>query len=312
MPDPTTQAIPQQIGVTVFERGWLSANNILIHGNDGSSALIDSGYCTHATQTQALVAQALGDRPLDLLLNTHLHSDHCGGNAALQSSYPGLRTLIPPGAAQAVSLWDLDALTFEATGQTCPHFRYDGLLLPGTEIELGTACWQVHGAKGHDPHAIVLFETTSKVLVSGDALWQNGFGVVFPELEGQSAFDDVAETLDLIESLAPITVIPGHGAVFRDVTHALQRARSRLDQFQASPQRHLRHAQKVLIKFRLLEWQRISPTALLDWVMATPYLRDALPAGSSPDEYSDWLEVLLTELENSGALKRTCDGIENA
>lgn len=312
MPDPTTQAILQQIGVTVFERGWLSANNILIHGDDGSSALIDSGYCSHATQTKALVAQALGNHPLDLLLNTHLHSDHCGGNSALQTSYPGLKTLIPPGAAQAVSHWDLTALTFEATGQSCPQFRYDGLLLPGTEIALGSAYWQVHGAKGHDPHAIVLFEPTSNVLVSGDALWQNGFGVVFPELEGQSAFDEVAETLDLIESLAPTTVIPGHGPIFRDVVQALQRARSRLNQFRATPQRHLRHAQKVLIKFRLLEWQRISPAALLHWVMKTPYLRAALPAGSSADEYQDWLEVLLTELEKSGALKRTDDGIENA
>lgn len=312
MSDPTPQTILEQIGVTVFERGWLSANNILIHGDDGSSALIDSGYCTHAPQTLALVAQGLGGRPLDLLLNTHLHSDHCGGNATLQSAYPALKTLIPPGAAKAVSQWDLAALTFEATGQTCPRFRHDGLLKPGSEIQLGKARWQVHGAKGHDPHAIVLFEPTSNVLVSADALWQNGFGVVFPELEGQSAFDEVAETLDLIESLAPTTVIPGHGAVFHDVAPALQRARSRLDQFQASPQRHLRHAQKVLIKFRLLEWQRISPAALLEWVMETPYLRDALPAGSSPDEYRHWLELLLTELEKSGALKRTGDGIENA
>ena len=40
------------------------------------------------------------ERPLDLLLNTHLHSDHCGGNAALQARHPGVRTLIPPGQAE--------------------------------------------------------------------------------------------------------------------------------------------------------------------------------------------------------------------
>ena len=78
-------------GFHVFERGWLSANNILLFDDD-SAVLIDSGYVTHAPQTVALVQQALNGRMLDLLLNTHLHSDHCGGNQALQQAYPGLQS----------------------------------------------------------------------------------------------------------------------------------------------------------------------------------------------------------------------------
>ena len=58
-------------GITVFERGWLSSNNILICGKQ-STALIDSGYNTHATQTQLLVEQGLGGRPLDVLVNGKL------------------------------------------------------------------------------------------------------------------------------------------------------------------------------------------------------------------------------------------------
>jgi len=68
--------LPQ--GVHVFERGWLSSNNILFLGSD-SSALVDSGYGTHAEQTNELVSAGLQQRPLDLLLNTHLHSDHFEG-----------------------------------------------------------------------------------------------------------------------------------------------------------------------------------------------------------------------------------------
>ena len=92
-------------GVSVFERGWLSSNNILVQGAH-SSALIDSGYCTHAEQTLALLDSALQGRPLDVLINTHLHSDHCGGNAALQARYPALQTHIPPGHAEYVRLWE--------------------------------------------------------------------------------------------------------------------------------------------------------------------------------------------------------------
>ena len=67
----------------VLQRGWLSSNNILFTGGD-QTALVDSGYLTHAAQTVALVRHGLQGRPLDRLINTHLHSDHCGGNAALQ------------------------------------------------------------------------------------------------------------------------------------------------------------------------------------------------------------------------------------
>ena len=174
--------------ITVLERGWLSSNNILIQGDRGA-ALIDSGYCSHAAQTLALVRSSLQGQPLTLLLNTHLHSDHCGGNAALQAAYAELRTLIPPGLAAHVSQWNPDALSYTPTGQSCPQFRFDALLQPGTELPLGDLLWQIHAAPGHDPHSVILFEPVSRTLVSADALWESGFGVVFPELDGDNAFD---------------------------------------------------------------------------------------------------------------------------
>lgn len=301
------------IGITCMERGWLSSNNILVQG-DGPTALVDSGYATHADQTAELVATALQDRRLELLLNTHLHSDHCGGNAALQAAYPGLVTLIPPGQASMVEDWDPVALTFEPTGQHCPQFVHQAVLMPGTSVQLGALSWEVHAAKGHDPHSIILFEPQHRVLISADALWENGFGIVFPELEGQSAFDDVAHTLELINELAPAIVLPGHGAVFTDVSASLARARSRLDQFVQQPERHRRHALKVLIKFKLLEWQTISVPALFEWVMSTAYFRLAMPSLASADRASsmDWLEGMLEELERSRALARQGTTVFNA
>jgi glyoxylase-like metal-dependent hydrolase (beta-lactamase superfamily II) len=311
MPMAPISQVLERTGVTVFERGWLSSNNVLIQSSaSGPLALIDSGYCSHADQTLALVTSALGTTPLDLLLNTHLHSDHCGGNAALQSQYPHLSTLIPPGHADAVAIWDSEALTFAPTGQQCPRFRFDGLLVPGQQVILGDWHWQVHGSKGHDPHSIVLHQADNGLLISADALWENGFGVVFPELEGVSAFDEVEETLNLIEALNPVLVIPGHGPLFQDVAGALERARSRLARFRGAPAQHLRHAQKVLIKFRLLEWQSIERQALLRWAMATPYLRQAMPLESAKAGEA-WLATLLAELERSQALRQEGDLIIN-
>jgi glyoxylase-like metal-dependent hydrolase (beta-lactamase superfamily II) len=298
-------------GLSFIERGWLSANNILFQG-DGPSALVDTGYCTHADQTMALVGHALNGRSLDLLLNTHLHSDHCGGNAALQGVYPSLKVLIPPGQAQAVTEWDPVALTFEPTGQQCPRFIHHGLLLPDTTIQLGPLHWDIHAAKGHDPHSIVLFQPEHKILISADALWENGFGVVFPELEGISAFDEVAETLTIIEQLGPTHVIPGHGRVFDDVHTAINRARTRLDQFVQRPDKHRRHALKVLLKYKLLEWQTVTTEHLLNWVRQTPYLSRFMPEqGRDAQLAQDWLNELLFELQRSGAIRVERDQIVN-
>ena len=47
----------------VFERGWLSANNVLLFDGD-EATLIDSGYVSHADQTVKLVRAALDGRSL--------------------------------------------------------------------------------------------------------------------------------------------------------------------------------------------------------------------------------------------------------
>lgn len=290
--------------IRVFERGWLSSNNVLLLG-DGEgrgAALIDSGYGTHDAQTVALVAHALAGRPLATLVNTHLHSDHCGGNAALQARYPGLRTLIPPGQAEAVRRWDEQALSYAPTGQYCPRFAFDALLQAGSEIVLGQRRWQVHAAPGHDPHSVILFEPALRLLVSADALWQNGFGVVFPEIEGQSAFDEVAATLGLIESLRPALVIPGHGAPFADAATALASARRRLAQFRADPARHARHAAKVLLKFKLLELRRIALPELLRWARQTPYFGLLHRTHFGAEAFEAWSGALLEDLSASGAV----------
>lgn len=305
----TLLALPA--GIQVFERGWLSANGILLTG-DGPTALVDSGYCTHAPQTLRLVSGALQGRPLDCLLNTHLHSDHCGGNAALQAAYPAMQTLIPPGHFQQVRDWDAVALTYVPTGQQCPCFHADQALIPGTTLHLGSQAWQVHAAPGHDPHSIVLFEPQSRTLISADTLWQNGFGVVFPELEGESAFDEVRATLNLIESLHPAVIIPGHGPVFTQLDEALAVARRRLEGFLESPAKHARHAAKVLLKFKLLEVQAFSSVAMHKWARDTAYLCIVRQRWEPEVEHDHWIESLANDLVRAGAARREGQQLINA
>jgi glyoxylase-like metal-dependent hydrolase (beta-lactamase superfamily II) len=298
-------------GLQVLERGWLSANSIVFTGGE-QTVMIDSGYASHAAQTTLLVQAALAGRALDFLLNTHLHSDHCGGNSALQAQYPALQTAIPPGHAQQVAQWDAVALSYVPTGQLCPRFKFDETLQPGTTLRLGAADWQIHAAPGHDPHSVIFFEPASRTLISADALWENGFGVVFPELDGANAFDEVAATLDLIEKLAPAVVIPGHGRVFAYRPDIMLKARQRLDSFVSDPLRHARHAVKVLLKFKLLEVQRQPLAEFTQWASATPYFEQIRQLFFADLPLQNWISQLCAELVSTSVARQDGADIVNA
>jgi len=298
-------------GVQVIERGWLSSNNVLLDGSPEDGALlVDSGHSLHAPQTVALVREALRGRPLARIVNTHLHSDHCGGNAALQQAL-GAPVTVPAASWARVQAWDEDALSYRATGQRCERFGAQAMLAPGEVLQAGTRPWQALAAPGHDPQSLMLFEPHEGVLVSADALWENGFGVVFPELEGEQAFDDVAAVLDLVGRLPVRWVIPGHGAPFADVAGALARARTRLAGFRADPRRHDRHGAKVLLKYHLMEERRQDWPGLLAWAQATRLFAGIVARLGWPDAASG-CRALVAELVAQGALCADGDCVHDA
>lgn len=294
--------------IRVFERGWLSSNNVLLV-DEARAALVDTGYATHAAQTVALVQHALAGRTLDAIVNTHLHSDHCGGNARLQTQWR-CDTLIPAASADAVRAWDAARLTFDATAQTCERFAFTGKLAPGDRLSLGGFDWDVLGAPGHDPDSLMLYAPEPRVLISADALWENGFGVIFPELDGASGFAEQQAVLDVIAQLDIAMVIPGHGAPFADARAALERANSRLAWLRADPARNAKNALKVLIVFKLLDVRSLSFDALNAMVANASIIRAAAQQLAPESAWPALVRELTGELAKSGALVLREHGIE--
>jgi glyoxylase-like metal-dependent hydrolase (beta-lactamase superfamily II) len=290
-----------RLGITVLERGWLSSNNVLVIGESGDATLVDSGYSIHAEQTVDLVEAVLQGRPLSRLVNTHLHSDHCGGNAALHAKW-GSEISVPSTIFDAAASWDEGVLLFRATDQRCDQFPVHHALSHGSEVKLGDACWEAHSAPGHDPDAVMLFQPDERVLISGDALWQQRIAVIFPELIGKTGFDRALDAVDSIERMAPALVIPGHGKPFRDVAGAIAQSRERLRAFAKAPDKHARYAVRALTMFHMLEHRRKSRQDLLQWIKATPLL-------ASIEHVQDhkWVEKLVDGLVESQALRRTGD-----
>jgi glyoxylase-like metal-dependent hydrolase (beta-lactamase superfamily II) len=273
-------SVLQRVGAQLIVRGWLSANNIVFADpRSPTSAVVDTSYFCHAEQTVRLVEQALAGRALTRIVNTHLHSDHCGGNRALQDRYRRATIATPVGFRQAVEPWNEGRLSFQDTGQHCPPFHVNHFLGPGDRLSLGPLDWEVHAAPGHDPDALMFFEPRERLLISGDALWERRLAIIFPELAGNAGFAAAHRTLDCIERLNPRWVLPGHGGAFGDVAGALRRSRERLDSFAAQPNRHREHAARALAMFHMLEMRTRSRDQLEAWMVATPIFRRTLAAG---------------------------------
>ena len=280
--------------IRVFERGWLSSNNVLLIDDNAPRSSIPATRRTRRKRSRSCGKRS-GARPLDLIVNTHLHSDHCGGNALLQATWP-CRTVIPASEADAVRDWDEARLTFRATGQTCERFGFTGTIAPGAHLRLGALDWYVLGAPGHDPHSLMLYCAAERILISADALWENGFGVIFPELEGESGFAEEQAVLDAIARLDVRVVIPGHGAPFTNVAQALERAFSRVAWLRADPARNARNALKVLIVFKLLEVRAMRVDTLLQMFDDAAVMRAAASMLKLRSEWPALVRDLVGEL----------------
>jgi glyoxylase-like metal-dependent hydrolase (beta-lactamase superfamily II) len=300
--EPTGTTTFRALGLHVLERGWLSSNNIVFAPDGGQGAVVvDTGYAAHAEQTVALVAHALAGEPLARIVNTHLHSDHCGANAALQAAWH-VRTAVPAVSLEAVRQWDQAHLSYRDSGQRCERFLADEGLLPGDRIRLGPAHWQVLAAPGHDPDAVMLFEPQTRTLISGDALWQHRLAIIFPELRGDDGFGPTAATLAAIEALNVSLVIPGHGAPFGDVAAAIAASRRRLARHVLSPALHAWAAARSLAMFRLMEHGGVPRTELVAWMLGAPLLRQAIERFRGDADASGWVASAVASLIDDGVV----------
>ncbi len=299
-----TPSLPPTVRVIV--RGWLNCNSVVLRA-PGENVLIDSGYCTHREQTLERVAGpgGLENEPLERLINTHCHSDHMGGNAALASAY-GCRVTIPAGEVKHVAPWTPQSVWMAQFDQKADPFHFDDTIDAGDTFAGGGFTWQVHAAPGHDMDALMFFEPTQRILISGDALWEDGMGFVWPE-EGHNPYIAAArEALAAIEALAPRVVIPGHGRVFADANAAIARCRSRLDAFERDPVKNARHVVKVMFVFALLDRGSMPVADLPGYLERIPcYTRMAERfIHQAPRDMAEWV---MADLLRAGAIAVTGD-----
>ena len=134
---------------------------------DEKTALIDTGTGTNQ-MIKDKIREKLGNKNVDIIINTHAHTDHVGGNDLFKKA--------------EVYCHELDVSEMRSGGfyGTTQFFdlispkKVDHPLNNGDYIDIGEINLEVIHTPGHTPGCICLFDKNGKYLFSGDTLFTDG------------------------------------------------------------------------------------------------------------------------------------------
>lgn len=287
-----------ELALSFFQRAYPSANTVLLHGR--RPVLVDTGFGSDAPELVAwLRARGVAPESLSLIVNTHFHSDHAGGNHHLQSRW---RTGVAAHAAEAglVNGRDRDACRAEWLCQPVEPYRVGRALRAGDRIGTGETAWEVLETPGHTAGHISLWCQAHRALVLGDALHDADLGWVSPYREGADSLRRAAETVERLARLGARVGFSGHGPAIADVDAAVERARRRLRSWTETPEAMAWHACKRVFSHALMLADGMTEPAALAYLEGAPWSRDHAERGFglSPREFAP---RLLAEMVRSGA-----------
>lgn len=189
-------------GIYLLEgaEGFAGGNIGLLTGDD-HAVLIDDGVEPLAP---ALVETAgkLAGRPIDFVINTHVHGDHAGGNAQLADTgtvvvaHDNIRKRLMADPSPAGGLGGLPVITF-ADGITFHVNNFDARVF--------------HVAKAHTDGDSVIYFPGVNVIHTGDVMFNGMFPYI--DLDNGGSVDGYITAQRSILALTndATIIIPGHG-----------------------------------------------------------------------------------------------------
>lgn len=185
------------VGVNGF-----SANMAVMVGDD-YTAMVDDGIDDVSEQLLEHVAETTG-RPIDFLINTHVHGDHVGGNAYFADNgtiifaHDNIRKRLLVDNEPAGGPSGLPVVTF-ADGVT---FHLNGIEARVFHVE-----------SAHTDGDAAIYFPRANVIATGDLMFNNLFPYI--DLDNGGSVDGYIAAQQQLVSLADsnTVIIPGHGEI---------------------------------------------------------------------------------------------------
>ena len=231
--DPRIQSMTPEL--FFIQRGWLNGNHFVQTGPQ--VILLDSGYYPCWAETKNLIEQT-GARieHTSLLISTHAHCDHVGGNARIVAA-SGCEAAMNQVDRHFINQQNAWAAWYRYYEQEAEFFPVNRELNDGDLLSLGGLDWQVIYTPGHGMGQICLFAPDTGWLISADAAWDGDFGVLTTRIEGLDSPLRQAETLKRLAKLPVSLIYPGHGPMIPDGRAALEKCQARIARFLEDPKR---------------------------------------------------------------------------
>jgi hydroxyacylglutathione hydrolase len=253
----TSEILP---GLFFVERGYLNGNHLVappgeMGDRSGKATLVDTGYETGWPRTEKALA-ALGVTPekVGLIVCTHAHCDHVGGNRRIQEA-SGCGVAMHPEGRRWVEARDARRTWTSFYDLKADWFTPTRTLADGETLALGAHEFTVLHTPGHTADSVCLYNRRARLLVSADSLWENDLALTTTAIEGEGALDLLRASLDRMEGLEVSTVLPGHGRPFTAFREALAEARKRLKRLRNDPRAQGTALLRKMVIFQLLIYQ---------------------------------------------------------
>ncbi len=250
-----------------IRRGYLNANHFVSRAS--RPVLIDTGYKDDFEKTRrAIKAVGVDLADISLIINTHTHCDHMGGNRAVQER-SGCEVALHPIGRHFIDTRDDWSTWWRYYGQEADFFDCTRSLADSEVVRIGRHQFTVIHTSGHASDGIVLYHEKERLLLSSDTLWENDLAVVTERIEGSTAVFQSLASLDRIAALDVRRVYPGHGPPFDDCAGAIDRARRRLNGYLQDRQRIGQDLLKKLIIYTLLMKKSVDSETFFNLLMQT-------------------------------------------
>ncbi len=284
--------------IQFFHRPYPSANCVLLRGH--RPVLVDTGFGADVPELLAwLETQQTPAASLSLILNTHSHCDHAGGNHELQRRFG---TTIAASAVEAapVNARDPDACRAWWLRQPIEAYAVAQSLEPDDAIVTGSSAWRLVATPGHTAGHISLHSAELGVLILGDALHAADLGWLNPYREGGDSLDRAEDTIDRLARLPAATGYSGHGPAIHDLPAAFARAKRRLLSWREAPERIAWHACKRIFSHGLMLEGGLAEPAVAPMLLDCPWFRDhaKLAFGVTPEAF---VPMLVAEMLRADA-----------